>query len=178
MVRDDLRNYLGLAVGLTAVTRERARAAAKALVAGGGATAEQVTSLAEDLLSTSRSNREAITALVKVEVERSLGRLGLATADQLRSLTARLAAAETALRHAQTTRPAAASAGIKAVPKKAAPNKAAPKKAAPNKAAPKKAAPKKVPSKKAAPVKPTAKKVAPNKAAPNKVQASPEGGTP
>ncbi len=38
MVRDALSNYLTLASGLTEVTRQRARAAAKALVAQGGAT--------------------------------------------------------------------------------------------------------------------------------------------
>ena len=56
MVRDALSNYLTLASGLTEVTRQRARAAAKALVAQGGATVEQVSSLAEEMLHTSRAN--------------------------------------------------------------------------------------------------------------------------
>lgn len=100
MVRDAVRNYLGLASGLTALTRQRALAAARALASGGEATAEQVQGLAEDLLATSRANREAITSLVRVEVERALGRLGLATADEVRALGARLAEAEKALRTA------------------------------------------------------------------------------
>ncbi|HEV7208379.1 MAG TPA: hypothetical protein VGN54_06540, partial [Mycobacteriales bacterium] len=100
MVRDAVRGYLGLASGLTAVTRQRAVAAARALASSSEATAEQVQAIAEDLFETSRANRIAVTSLVRVEVERALGRLGLASADELKTLTARLAAAESALRAA------------------------------------------------------------------------------
>jgi polyhydroxyalkanoate synthesis regulator phasin len=55
-VRDALKSYLALAGGVTEVTRQRALEAAKALVASGEAAAEQVTSLAEDLLSQTRQN--------------------------------------------------------------------------------------------------------------------------
>jgi polyhydroxyalkanoate synthesis regulator phasin len=61
-VRDALKSYLALAGGLTDVTRQRATAAAKALVAQGEATAEQVTTLADDLLKQSKSNREAVAS--------------------------------------------------------------------------------------------------------------------
>lgn len=94
MVRDAVRNYLGLAAGIGTLTQQRAVAAARALVSSGEATAEQVSSLADDLLATSKANREAVTGLVRVEVERALGRLGLATAEDVRALTARLAAVE------------------------------------------------------------------------------------
>ena len=69
-MRDALQSYLTLAGGLTEVTRQRALSAAKALAAQGEATAEQVQSLAEDLLSQTRQNSEAVTALVRYEVTR------------------------------------------------------------------------------------------------------------
>lgn len=52
---------LTLAGSLPEVTRQRAAAAAKALVRQGEATAEQVGSLVEDLPA---QNRQAVTALV------------------------------------------------------------------------------------------------------------------
>ena len=108
MVRDAVRNYLGLAAGIGTLTQQRAVAAARALVSSGEATAEQVSSLADDLLATSKANREAVAGLVRVEIERALGRLGLATAEDVRALTARLAAAEGSARAADraTTAPA------------------------------------------------------------------------
>lgn len=106
MVRDGVRSYLGMAAGIGTLTRQRAVAAARAVVSSGEATAEQVSSLADDLLATSRANREAVAGLVRVEVERALGRLGLATAEDIRTLTARLAAVEGSARAA--SRPAAA----------------------------------------------------------------------
>lgn len=95
---DAVKNYLSLASGITEVTRQRALAAARALVSSGEATAEQVTSLAEDLVEASRSNREAAASLVRYETDRALGRLGLATADEVASLTKRVQALETAVR--------------------------------------------------------------------------------
>ena len=98
VVKDALKGYLGLASGLSEVTRQRAVGAAKALVAQGEATAGQVTSLADDLLAQSRSNREAVTALVKYEVDRALGRVGLASNDEVGELTARIRALEGSVR--------------------------------------------------------------------------------
>ena len=65
MVLDGLRGYLQLATGLTDVTRERALAAAKALVAQGEAGVEavvpegvrtQVSALADDLVALTDGN--------------------------------------------------------------------------------------------------------------------------
>lgn len=97
-MRDALKSYLALASGLTDVTRQRAVGAAKALVAQGEATAEQVTSLADDLLQQSRSNREAVVALVKYEVDRALGRVGLASNDEVSELTKRVRSLEAQVR--------------------------------------------------------------------------------
>ena len=125
-MRDALKSYLALASGLTDISKQRAVTAAKALVAQGEATAEQVTSLAEDLVQQSRSNREAVTALVKFELDRALGRVGLASGDEVGELTKRVRALEAEVRSLSGGTPA----------KKAAPAKKAPAKKAPAKKAP------------------------------------------
>ena len=147
MVRDALRNYLSLASGLVDVPRQQAVRVAKALVSQGEATAEQASSIAEDLVGTSRANRDALLQLVRYEVDRGLGRLGLATAEEVRELTDRVHHLEIEVRglraqaHPGDAKPAAAkkSAAQKSVAKKTVARKAAPKSTA--KKAPKKAAP-------------------------------------
>lgn len=124
VVKDALKGYLGLASGLSEVTRQRAVGAAKALVAQGEATAGQVTSLADDLLAQSRSNREAVTALVKYEVDRALGRVGLASNDEVGELTARIRALEGSVRELHRDL-AAAGHGDSAAPATAAKRSAA-----------------------------------------------------
>jgi polyhydroxyalkanoate synthesis regulator phasin len=135
-VKDAIKGYLALATGLTDVTRQRATSAAKALVAQGEATAGQVQSLADDLVAQSKSNREAVVALVRYEVDKALGRVGLVSKDEVDALQARIKSLEAQLR-----------AGT---PAKAAPAKKAPAKKAPaKKAAAKRAPAKKAPAKKA-----------------------------
>lgn len=144
-MRDALKSYLALASGLTEVTRQRATTAARALVSQGEATAEQVSTLAEDLLAQSKSNREAVTALVKYEVDRTLGRLGLAANDEVTELTKRVRALEAEIRDLKTE---AGGSGEKASATKAPAAKAPAAKAAAK--APAKSAAKKAPAKKAA----------------------------
>ena len=147
-MRDALKSYLALAGGVTEVTRQRALEAAKALVSQGEAAAEQVTSLAEDLLSQTRQNREAVVALVGFEVDRALGRVGLATVDEVTELTARVRQLESQLAEA-TGSTGAATAAAKAPAKKAPTAKAPGKKAPAAKAPAKKAPAAKVPAAKA-----------------------------
>jgi polyhydroxyalkanoate synthesis regulator phasin len=132
-VKDALKGYLALASGLTEVTRQKATAAAKALVAQGEATAGQVTGLADDLLAQSKSNRESLQALVRFEVDKALGRVGLASAEEVTELTARIRSLEGQLRDA--TKPA------KTAPPAARPAAASPAKKAPAKKVPAKKAP-------------------------------------
>jgi polyhydroxyalkanoate synthesis regulator phasin len=140
-VRDALKSYLALASGVTDVTRQRALAAAKALVAQGEATAEQVTTLAEDLVTQTRQNREAVVALVGFEVDRALGRVGLASADEVTALTERVRALEaTVARLSSSATPA--STGTKAAAAKS-PAKSPAKKATAKKATAKSASAKK-----------------------------------
>jgi polyhydroxyalkanoate synthesis regulator phasin len=103
MVRDALSNYLTFASGLTEVTRQRARAVAKALVSQSGATVGQVSSLAEELLQTSRANRAALVSLVRYEVEHAFGRLGLASTEEVAALRQRVADLEQAFRQQSDT---------------------------------------------------------------------------
>lgn len=109
-MREAAKGYLALAGSLTEVTRQRATAAAKALVTQGEATAEQLGSLVEDLLTQTRQNREAVTALVTYEVERSLSRLGLASDGDVAAMVERVRVLEERVRDLEVA--AAASAPI------------------------------------------------------------------
>ncbi len=94
MVLDALRAYLQLASGVTEESRQRAVAAARSVLAqtpsvDTGATGQlqqQVAALAEDLVVTSRANRELLLGLIRTEVERTLSRLGIASADEVDTL--------------------------------------------------------------------------------------------
>jgi len=151
MVKDALRGYLSLASGLTDITAARARAAARSLVEQGEATAGQVSGLAEDLVATSRRNRESLLLLVRHEVEQAVRRVGLGASSDVESLTTRVRELERTVRElrAQAARSPEESAK-QPVAKKAAPaKKAAATKAPAKKAAAKKAPAKKAPAKKA-----------------------------
>lgn len=150
-MRDAVKSYLTLAAGLTEVTRQRATAAARALVQQGEATAEQVGGLAEDLLTQSRQNREAVQALVGYEVDRTLGRIGLASNDEVAALLQRVRALEAEVRSLRAqvggTAATAEDAGAaKAPARKAAAKKAPASKAAAAKAPASKAAARKTPA--------------------------------
>ena len=94
MVLDALRAYLQLASGVTEESRQRAIAVARSVLAqtpsvDSGATGQlqqQVAALAEDLVVTSRANRELLLGLIRTEVERTLSRLGIASADEVDTL--------------------------------------------------------------------------------------------
>lgn len=97
-MQDAWRAYLELALGLTEASKKRARKVAKELAGKGGATASQVQSFVDELMSTSRSNREGLARLVRYEVDRALGAVGLATAEEVSELNIRLQTLERQLR--------------------------------------------------------------------------------
>jgi polyhydroxyalkanoate synthesis regulator phasin len=184
-MQDAWRAYLELALGLTETSRKRAQAAVRKLASSGGATAGQLQGMAEELMSTGLANREALTKLVRFEVDRALGVVGLATTEEVAELTGRVRQLERELREARETLPApaaeppipGASAGKlakKAVAKKAVAKKAvakrtgtaAPAPAPANEALAKKAPVKRAAVAKAAGVAPVAKRVAPKKLPP------------
>jgi polyhydroxyalkanoate synthesis regulator phasin len=116
MVLDGLRGYLQLANGLTDVTRERARTAARALVAQGEAgvnavlpapVKNQVSALTDDLLATSKANRDLLVHLVRGEVERSVARLGLVSKADLEAERRRADRLEAKVRDLETKVPPA-----------------------------------------------------------------------
>ena len=94
---DALRGYVQLATGLTEVTASRARDAAMALVNQGmqmtGKTPdvmESVQDIADDLLTTSKQNREMLVGMIRTEVDKAVGRMGFVREDELAALRARV----------------------------------------------------------------------------------------
>lgn len=101
-MQDAWRSYLALAMGLTEAPRQKAQETARRLVGAGGATAVQLQAFAEELVSTSAANREALAKLVRFEFERGLGAVGLATANEVTELSRRVRELERQLREAST----------------------------------------------------------------------------
>ncbi|WP_020386560.1 phasin family protein [Kribbella catacumbae] len=175
MVMDALRGYVQLANGLTEVTKQRAQQAAKALLQQTGADAltsgvtTKVSDLAEEIVATSKSNRQLLQAIVANEVEGAVARLGFVRSEEVAALSRRvdglereLADANDALVAATSAAPAAAA--VKTPPiKKTAATKTAATKTAAKKTAAKKSAAKKTAVKKTA-AKKTAKKAPAKKA--------------
>ena len=90
---EDLRGYLQMASGLTEVTASKAKEIALGLVNQGmnmSAKAPdvvgQVQELADDLVSTSKENREMLLGLIRAEVDRAVGRRGFVREDELAAL--------------------------------------------------------------------------------------------
>src|SRR5262245_7768975 len=138
-VQDAVKAYLELAMGLTEASKKKAEKTVKKvtreLIGKGGATASQLQGMAEDLVNTGLANREAVARLVRVEMDRALSRLGLATAEDVAALTDRLEALERTLREASAGEPAVAEVKPVAAAKKAPVKKAVTKKAVVTKAA-------------------------------------------
>jgi len=114
-----------LASGITEVARQAAMA--------------QVNALAEEILANSRSNGELLVGLVRAEVDRAVGSLGLVTREEfegLRRRVDRVVAADDSS--------AKEDSGHKVSPKKVSTKKVTPKKAAEKKTAAKRATTKNV----------------------------------
>lgn len=145
---DALRGYLQLASGLTEVTRERARHAAKAVVAQAAHLGErpgdartQVRALADELATTARANRDLLVGLVRIETERAVAAIGVASTEDMNALRRRLDRVE-----GRVADLAGQSANRPAVPRRATTDQAVGEKTASTKTASKKAASKRAPS--------------------------------
>lgn len=173
MVMDALRGYVQLANGLTEVTKQRAQQAAKALLQQTGADAltagvtTKVSDLAEEIVATSKSNRQLLQAIVANEVEGAVARLGFVRSEEVAALSRRVDGLERELAEANDAL-AAASAPAAPAPAAAASRPAA-KRSAVKTPAVKKTAAKKTtaaaPAKKAAVKKTAVKKTAAKKTA-------------
>ncbi|WFF09813.1 hypothetical protein O7622_15260 [Micromonospora sp. WMMD1076] len=187
-MQDAWRAYLELAMGLTEAPRKKAQDAVVRVVGQGGATAAQLQTLAEELVATGLANRESLTKLVRFEVDRALGAVGLATADEVAELTRRVHDLERQLREARghlgpgdtpsagASEPAAAApSGTAAAPSGATAPKTEPSEAGqPNTAAPAAETPATTPAKAPAttPTKVVAKKTVAKKAIAKKPSAT------
>jgi polyhydroxyalkanoate synthesis regulator phasin len=194
MVIEALQSYAQLASGLTKTTREKAIATAKGLLeqAGLGDVAadagDRVSKLADELLATSKANRQLLTQFVDAEVQKAVGRLGLAKSEDIEDLRAEIAALRTvnvAAMAAATAEPVSVPpAGTAAAPATKRPAKRAPAAKQPSTDAPSTDAPaadrpttdapaakrpaKKAPAKKATATRATPAKTTPTKATPSK----------
>jgi polyhydroxyalkanoate synthesis regulator phasin len=93
---DDLRTYLQMATGMTEATTAKAREAVSGLLATGMSLTSkavpapemmgQVQELADDLMTTSKNNREMLTAMIRSEVDKAVGRMGFVREDELAAL--------------------------------------------------------------------------------------------
>src|SRR5262249_42981632 len=83
---DAWRAYVELALGLTDTSRKKAMKIVQQVAGKGGATAEQL----QELVNQGMANREAMTRMIRVELDRALGRVGLATMDEVEELNRRV----------------------------------------------------------------------------------------
>lgn len=93
---DDLRTYLQMATGITEATTAKAKDVVTGLLASGMALTSkavpapdmvgQVQELADDLVATSRNNRELLTGVIRSEVDKAVGRMGFVREDELAAL--------------------------------------------------------------------------------------------
>lgn len=106
----DWKRLLEAGMQFSEMRRAQARQLASDLVAQGHIARDQVQAAVEEILEMSRRRREELRELVRSEVRRQLGALGLATKDDLARLERKLATAKKApaKRKAPTKKKAAA----------------------------------------------------------------------
>ena len=131
------QRYLEAAGGLTDMTQQRAESLVKTLVKQGELAAERAERAVDDLLSRSEQNRKAISALVRNETERTVGRLGLVRQRELERLERRIEQLEQQVARGAGPRAPAKKAGKKTAKKssKKSAAKKASKKSAPGREA-------------------------------------------
>ncbi|BFU43859.1 phasin family protein [Krasilnikovia sp. MM14-A1004] len=113
-MQDAWRAYLEMALGLTEEPRRKVQKAAGDLINRGGETAAQLQGLVADVVGAGLANREALTTIVRYEVDRALGLVGLATAEEVADLTNRVRDLERQLRDARARAAAGAVHGVPA----------------------------------------------------------------
>lgn len=122
MSNDPLRTYFQLATGITEATLAKAKDAAKALLNEldlSGIQADpraKLNDLADDVMAQSKANREALTAMIRTEVDKAVGRLGFVREEELAALRAHVMRLEAQLAKGGST-----------TTKKSAPNSSATK---------------------------------------------------
>jgi polyhydroxyalkanoate synthesis regulator phasin len=124
----DWKQLIEAGMQFTEMRRSQAKRIAGDLLAQGQIARDQVGSTVDELVDLSRRRREEVTTLVRHELQRQLGVLGVATQDDVARLERRIAALSAGA-------PAARKATAKRAPAKKAAAKKAPAKKAPAKKA-------------------------------------------
>ena len=127
----DWKRALDTGAHFTEVRRSQARKLASDLVAQGQLARNQVGAYVDELVERSRRTSEQLRAIVRTEVERQLGVIGVATKRDLDALERRLRAAN----GAKSTRGVGTKPGMKKAATKRAPAKKSASKAAAKKPA-------------------------------------------
>ncbi len=90
---DSLKTYIQLASGLTEATAAKAKEAVTELIGQGlGMSAKtpdvvgSVQEMADDLMATSKTNRDLLLGLIRTEVDKAVGRVGFVREDELAAL--------------------------------------------------------------------------------------------
>lgn len=108
MSNDPLRTYFQLATGITEATLAKAKDAAKALLNEldlSGIAADpraKLNDLADDMMVQSKANRDALTSMIRTEVDKAVGRLGFVREEELAALRAHVMRLEAQLAKAGT----------------------------------------------------------------------------
>ena len=118
----DWKRYLEVGMQFTEMRRSQARRIAADLAEQGQLAADQVTGAVDELVAMSRRRTDELRDVVRSEVERQLGSLGLATKADLTRLERKLSASKAskpASAKRPATKPAKQSSASRAAPKKA-----------------------------------------------------------
>jgi len=109
---NDLRTYLQLATGVTEATAAKAKEVVSGLVAQGlnltskvqpvQDVADQVQELADELVETSRTNRELLVGMIRSEVDKAVGRMGFVREDELAAVRRHVQRLETEVTELRT----------------------------------------------------------------------------
>ena len=93
---DDLRNYLQMALGITEATTAKAKDVVGSLVSQGMSLSAkavpapevmgQVQELADNLVTTSKENHDALVSMIRTETDKAVGRMGFVREDELAAL--------------------------------------------------------------------------------------------
>src|SRR3954454_7774586 len=124
MRQDAWRAYMDMVLGVTEASGKRALKVAKKVVGNRDLSTDQLQALADDIVRAGLANREAITGVVRAELDRALSAVGLAKADEVSALHARVRELEAELRAARGETALSAPSTEKTVAKKTIAKKA------------------------------------------------------
>ena len=121
----DWKRALDTGAQFTEMRRSQARQLASDLVAQGQLARNQVSAYVDELVDASRKRSEQLRSIVRTEVERQLGVIGVATKSDLDALERKLRAANGAKARGAGTKPGVKKAATKRTPAKKTATKAA-----------------------------------------------------